>query len=171
MIMKERTLWPIVLGIATLVGITIGVSRCTHKNDELTEDHERERHFDDSVQNAEIMESVYDRIFQLRLDHPDIVMAQCILESGEFTSDLFKEGNNCLGMKVPGQRPTFAVGVCRGHARFKSWHDCIADYALWQSAYGRGLSDDAYLALLDRIYAEDGSYTAKLKSIIRKYNL
>ena len=85
MIMKERTLWPVVLGIVTLVGITIGVSRCTHKNDELTEDHERERHFNDSVQNTEIMESVYDRIFQLRLDHPDIVMAQCILESGEFT--------------------------------------------------------------------------------------
>lgn len=171
MIMKERTLWPLVMGVAAFVGIVFAVSRCTHRTDEVSEERERGRHFGDSVQNAEIMESVYDRIFQLRLDHPDIVMAQCILESGEFTSDLFKEGNNCLGMKVPGQRPTFAVGVYRNHAKFRSWHDCIADYALWQSAYGRGLSDDAYLALLDRIYAEDGSYAGKLKSIIRKYNL
>lgn len=51
--MKERTLWPVVLGIATLVGITIGVSRCAHKNDKLTEDHERERHFDDSALTCE----------------------------------------------------------------------------------------------------------------------
>lgn len=128
-------------------------------------------HPNDSTSKSELMESVYDRIFQLRLEHPDIVMAQCILESGEFTSDIFINGNNCLGMKVPGQRPTFAVGVYRNHARFRSWHDCIADYALWQSVYGRGLSDDAYLALLDRIYAEDGSYARKLKSIIRKYEL
>lgn len=171
MIMKRATLWPLVLGVVTFVSIVFTVTRCTHRTDEVVEEECEEHHFDNTVQNAEIMESVYDRIFQLRLDHPDIVMAQCILESGEFTSDLFKEGNNCLGMKVPGQRPTFAVGVCRGHAKFKSWHDCIADYALWQSAYGRGLSDDAYLSLLDRIYAEDGSYAAKLKSIIHKYNL
>lgn len=126
---------------------------------------------DSTTSKSELMESVYDRIFQLRLEHPDIVMAQCILESGEFTSDIFINGNNCLGMKVPGQRPTFAVGVYRSHARFRSWHDCIADYALWQSIYGRGLSDDAYLALLDRVCAEDGSYARKLKSIIRRYEL
>lgn len=152
-----------------VIGIIMAVVSFTgnHKsnNDEVI------NHFSDSTSKSELMESVYDRIFQLRLEHPDIVMAQCILESGEFTSDIFINGNNCLGMKVPGQRPTFAVGVYRNHARFRSWHDCIVDYALWQSAYGRGLSDDAYLALLDRIYAEDGSYTAKLKSIIRKYNL
>lgn len=152
-----------------VIGIIMAVVSFTgnHKsnNDEVI------NHFSDSTSKSELMESVYDRIFQLRLEHPDIVMAQCILESGEFTSDIFINGNNCLGMKVPGQRPTFAVGVYRNHAKFRSWHDCIADYALWQSAYGRGLSDDAYLALLDRIYAEDGSYAGKLKSIIRKYEL
>jgi hypothetical protein len=46
-------------------------------------------------------DEVYDYIFKLRLDHPDIVMAQCIEESGTFTSKLFREGHNCLGMKVP----------------------------------------------------------------------
>lgn len=168
MIMKKRSLWSLVLGIAVFIGLIVCVARCTHDTDE---QNEVERHFTDSTHNVELMESVYDRIFQLRLEHPDIVMAQCILESGGFTSELFREGNNCLGMKVPGQRPTFAVGVCRGHAKFRTWHDCIADYALWQSAYGRGLSDEAYLALLDRIYAEDGSYTTKLRSIICKYNL
>lgn len=170
-IMNRKTLWlwnfGVIGGLCILIIICIG-SMFSHNE---PVDSNTVIHLSDSTSKSELMESVYDRIFQLRLEHPDIVMAQCILESGEFTSDIFINGNNCLGMKVPGQRPTFAVGVYRNHARFKSWHDCIADYALWQSAYGRGLSDDAYLALLNRIYAEDGSYAAKLKSIIRKYEL
>lgn len=159
--------------VATVVyGVSIAVAvQCSRSSQHRADVEQELHHFADTVRNAEIMESVYDRIFQLRLDHPDIVMAQCILESGGFTSDLFNRGNNCLGMKVPGQRPTFAVGVYRNHARFRSWHDCIADYALWQCAYARGLSDAAYYTLLDRIYAEDGSYTSKLKAIIRQYNL
>ena len=172
--MNKIVFWPVkpvtifwVLLVITGTIITVISFTGNHESN----NNEAINHFSDSTSKSELMESMYDRIFQLRLEHPDIVMAQCILESGEFTSDIFINGNNCLGMKVPGQRPTFAVGVYRSHARFRSWHDCIADYALWQSAYGRGLSDDAYLALLDRIYAEDGSYAVKLKSIIRKYRL
>lgn len=60
-----------------------------------------------------LFDEVYDYIFKLRIDHPDIVMAQCIEESGGFTSKLFVEGHNCLGMKVPGSRPTLAVGTVR----------------------------------------------------------
>lgn len=172
--MNKITFWPIrpvtilwILLVATGIIITVVSFTGNHESN----NDEAINHFSDSISKSELMESVYDRIFQLRLEHPDIVMAQCILESGEFTSSLFVEGNNCLGMKVPGQRPTFAVGTCRGHARFKSWHDCLSDYAVWQSIYGRGLSTSDYLALLDRIYAEDGSYAAKLKSIIRKYKL
>lgn len=169
MIMNKKKFWISLLTGAILLLIVSIITLCTRNVDFTVED--RTCHFSDSTSKSELMESVYDRIFQLRLEHPDIVMAQCILESGEFTSDIFINGNNCLGMKVPGQRPTFAIGVYRNHAKFRSWHDCIADYALWQSAYGRGLSDDAYLALLDRIYAEDGSYARKLKSIIHKYEL
>lgn len=173
-IMNEKIFWPvrpvtIFWILLVIAGVTITAISFTGNHE--SNNDEAINHLNDSTSKSELMESVYDRIFQLRLEHPNIVMAQCILESGEFTSDIFVNGNNCLGMKVPGQRPTFAVGVYRSHARFRSWHDCIADYALWQSAYGRGLSDDAYLALLDRIYAEDGSYAAKLKSIIRKYEL
>lgn len=162
----RRIIIAVVVTAIAVIGFSFGCSHRGSEENELTTVH-----FSDSTGRADLMESVYDRIFQLRLEHPSIVMAQCILESGEFTSDIFVNANNCLGMKVPGQRPTFAVGTYRGHARFKSWHDCIADYALWQSAYGRGLSDDAYLALLDRIYAEDGSYARKLQNVIRRYNL
>lgn len=115
---------------------------------------------------AELFDRVYDYIFVLRIDHPDIVMAQCIEESGAFTSRLFLEGNNCLGMKVPSTRPTLAVGTMMGHARFNSWRDCITDYAIWQSTFCRRFTRDEYFAYLDRIYAEKKGYSGRLKEII-----
>lgn len=125
----------------------------------------------DSTLVVDTFESVFDYIFQMRIDHPAIVMAQCIEESGHFRSELFTKAHNCLGMKVPGSRPTHAVGVYKGHARFKNWHDCIADYAIWQSIYGRNMSETEYFALLDRIYAEKQGYSTRLKNIIKKYGL
>lgn len=121
--------------------------------------------------DSDIAQSVYDFIFQLRLEHPEIIMAQCIEESGNFTSDLFKNANNCLGMKVPGQRITLAVATYKGHAKFKSWHDCILDYAIWQSCYARGLGKDDYYAFLDKLYAEADGYSNRLKKIIKQYDL
>lgn len=65
----------------------------------------------DSVNVATtLQDSVYGAIYALRIQHPDIVMAQCIEESGHFTSRLFVDGHNCTGMKVPSTRPTLAVG-------------------------------------------------------------
>lgn len=121
--------------------------------------------------NREIFDEVYDYIFQLRIDHPDIVMAQCIEESGRFTSKLFKEGHNCLGMKVPGSRPTLAVGTMMGHARFNSWKECIADYAIWQSTFARHLSKEEYFHYLDKVYAEKKGYSERLKCIIESNKL
>lgn len=124
----------------------------------------------DSVPET-FFDEVYDYIFKLRIDHPDIVMAQCIEESGGFTSKLFVEGHNCLGMKVPGSRPTLAVGTMLGHARFNSWRECIADYAIWQSTFARRLTKDEYFAYLDRVYAEKKGYSGRLKAIIQSRGL
>lgn len=119
----------------------------------------------------DVYTQVHDLIFELRLDHPDIVMAQAIEESGHFRSTLFTQGNNCLGMKVPYTRPTTAVGTLEGHARYASVRDCILDYALWQSSFARGLSRDEYLALLDRTYAAKDGYSDRLRRIIRDNSL
>lgn len=119
----------------------------------------------------DVYTQVYDLIFELRLDHPDIVMAQAIEESGHFRSTLFTQGHNCLGMKVPCTRPTTAVGTLKGHARYSSVRDCILDYALWQSSFARGLSRDEYLALLDRTYASKKGYSDRLRRIIQDSSL
>ena len=124
-----------------------------------------------NVDSISLVDSVYTCIFLLRIEHPDIVMAQCIEESGGFTSLLFKEGNNCTGMRVPAQRPTLATGALYNHARFASWRECLADYAIWQSIYARGLTREDYLAYLDRVYAEKKGYSERLKKIINDKNL
>lgn len=112
-------------------------------------------------------DEIYSTIFQLRIEHPEIVFAQCILESGRFSSQLFLKGNNCLGMMLSKVRPSVAIGVYLGHAQYEHWRDCLIDYALWQTAYARGLSSDEYLKYLDKVYAEDSLYSKKLRYIMR----
>lgn len=118
-----------------------------------------------------IQDSVYSYIFKLRLEHPKIVMAQCIEESGHFKSKLFLEGNNLIGMKVPSIRPTLAKSVLYSHAKFNSWKECLADYAIWQQIYVRNKSENEYFEYLDKVYAEKKGYSDRLKEIIKRYNL
>lgn len=108
-------------------------------------------------------EEVKAEIIKLNIDHPDIVFAQCQIESGNFTSNIFKNNNNCLGMKLARSRPTTANGEQFGHAFYDSWQDCLKDYALWQAAYARNLSKEEYLQLLGEIYAEDSNYINAIK--------
>jgi flagellum-specific peptidoglycan hydrolase FlgJ len=59
---------------------------------------------------------------------PWLIAAQAMLETGNFTSAIFRENRNLFGLKVPRQRPTFAIGENRGHAVFADHRDCIEDY-------------------------------------------
>ena len=90
-----------------------------------------------------------------------------MIESGNFTSNLFKQNNNMFGMKEAKQRPTTALGAENNYAYYEDWQSCVEDYALWQSAYGRGLTDKQYLELLGSVYAEDSLYTNKIKNLIK----
>jgi uncharacterized FlgJ-related protein len=71
----------------------------------------------------------------MNLKFYDIVYAQAIIETGHFTSNIFKNGNNLFGMKVARQRPTTAIGEYKGHAKYESWEESVMDYALFQAAY------------------------------------
>lgn len=59
------------------------------------------------------------------------ITAQAGHETGGFTSVIFKENNNCFGMKFPSIRKTFATGTQYGHATFASLTDCIKDFLLY----------------------------------------
>lgn len=101
----------------------------------------------------------------LNVEHPHIVFAQMLLESGNFKSDLAKNNNNFFGMKYPRQRATVAKGVDRGYAYYRSWSYSVLDYAIWQRIYASGLTEEEYLEMLSEKYAEDKAYVRKVKSV------
>ena len=99
--------------------------------------------------------------------YPDIVLAQAKIETGNFTSVIFKENNNLFGMKVAKSRPTTAVGKSRNHAVYQNWLASLADYKLWQDQMiHRAPTKRKYLEYLSRNYAEDKTYVRKIKNLL-----
>ena len=99
----------------------------------------------------------------------DIVYAQAVLETGSFSSKVFRVNNNLFGMKVAKSRPTTALGLRRGHAFYKDWRMSVVDYALFQSAYTRKIrTEEGYYKYLSRNYATDVTYVNKLRVIVNK---
>lgn len=105
-------------------------------------------------------------LVNLNIKFPHIVMAQAKLESSNFKSKIFIKNNNMFGMKVANIRPSTNLGSQNGHAYFKSWTDCVLDYALYQAAYlNRIKSEKEYYQYLSNNYAEDKRYVKKVKEI------
>lgn len=61
--------------------------------------------------------------------------AQAGHETGNFTSRIFKENNNCFGMKLALIRKTTATGEKYGHATFSSLKSCIDDFFLYYNNF------------------------------------
>ena len=115
-----------------------------------------------SVPELTIADSVKLLIHQTNIAHPDIVYRQAVLESGNFTSDIFRENNNIFGMRMAFSRPNVQTGGNRGFAVYENWKDSLYDYALWQVYSAKGLSREAYIELFGSIYSEDSEYINKL---------
>jgi len=100
-------------------------------------------------------------------DLKDIIIRQAILETGAFTSNIFKESHNLFGMKHPKVRPTTSLGTNRGHAKYAHWSCSVKDYILWLDYFqARGHVIDNYYNFLRRVgYAEDPLYILKLKNL------
>lgn len=98
---------------------------------------------------------------------PEIVLAQAKLETGSFSSKIFRENNNLFGMKVARTRLCVAKGERRGHANYEHWTYSVMDYALYQSTYAKRVrTRDGYLRFLSRGYAENDKYIESIKSLM-----
>ena len=99
--------------------------------------------------------------------YPDIVMAQAKIETGHFTSKVFKENNNLFGMRLPRQRSTTAIGEQYKHAQYTSWRQSVIDYKIWQDrVLTKVKSRKAYLKYLSKYYATDKQYVTLIKQMI-----
>ena len=83
------------------------------------------------------------------------VLAQAKIESGHFTSDVFKKTNNFLGLYDSKNKCYFS---------FDSWQDCVKGYV--NSVQYRKKPNETHTDFLKRIgYAEDPAYINKVKQI------
>jgi uncharacterized FlgJ-related protein len=111
-------------------------------------------------------------INDLNIRFPHIVMAQAIIESGHFQSNVFRTNHNLFGMKQARARCTTARGTELNHAFYDSWKESVYDYAFFQSRYLNDLrTEEAYLDYLDRNYAEAPNYDKAILRVIEDQNL
>jgi len=104
--------------------------------------------------------------------YPHIVLAQAKLESGNFTSKVFKQNNNMFGMRKARQRVTSAQGEKNTYASYRDWVDCVYDYAMYQSSVMCNVSNESeYFRKLGERYAEDSLYVSRLQHIIQTKKL
>lgn len=102
------------------------------------------------------------------INKPHIVLAQATLETGNFTSDVFKENHNLFGMKLARSRPTTRLGIKHGHAYYENWESSVEDYGYYQAYQGLAKikNDEQYYNLLYKLgYAEDPNYILKVKKL------
>jgi len=114
---------------------------------------------------------VYEELVRLDVKFPDIVLAQTILESGNFSSKVAKQNNNLFGMRMPKVRETTAIGQRYGYARYYNWKESVKDYKLWQEALLKkypNMTRGQYKSYINRIYSTGKNYISKINLIIQK---
>lgn len=122
----------------------------------------------DEYGNIEPCDSIaYAFIVDNDIQHPEIVLAQMKIESGNYQSGIAKKNNNYFGMRHPAQRLTVSLGQKNGYARYRNWAYSVIDYGLWQRKYAYDLTEDEYLTKLSNTYAEDPNYVSKVKNIAK----
>lgn len=168
---KENILWLVVVVVITTILIQVIMQKeYLTVGDYTFEDVTAGAYCVDSVADYKggLNDSVvYNYCVQLRVRFPEIVTAQCKLESGNYTSELCRNNNNITGMRLASVRPRVAITAMNGYAVYKDWQMCLIDYALWQ-LYNvpQNCTESDYYNLLGRIYSENGSdYIKEVRKI------
>lgn len=113
--------------------------------------------------HSQTKDEILEYMDMLGVEHSEIVLKQCLLETGNLTSDIFKDNHNLFGMKEAHQRTTTALGTNRNHAYYTNWKSSVIDYCLWQRKYFKG--GDYYEFLESYGYATSINYIKKLKEL------
>jgi len=123
-------------------------------------------------QNEFSEEKLITLIKNLNFPFPHVVLAQSMIETGYYTSPIFKENNNLFGMKEAVVRITTCTGTNNGHAVYKNWMDSVYDRAFYSATYLSSINtEDEYYSYLAQYYAQDKEYVSKLKRIIQEREL
>ena len=117
-------------------------------------------------------ENLKDLLILLETPNPSLIYRQARLESGNFTSRVFLEANNCMGMHLARIRPSTSNGFIiadRGRkvAKYDTWVDGILDFVLYLRYYeSLGYDTSNYEEFLTLSgYCESPRYVKLLKSM------
>jgi uncharacterized FlgJ-related protein len=112
-------------------------------------------------------EKLIELLLSLNVKFPHIVLAQAKLESGHYSSKIYKENHNLFGMKEAVVRIHTSKGTQFSHAYYDNWRESVYDYAFYQSSYLSTLkTEEEYYVYLAKSYAEADNYVKLLKSIV-----
>lgn len=112
-------------------------------------------------------------IQEMPFKYKSVILAQAILESGNFKSPVFRENNNLFGFRLASQRLTFSKESNMGYAVFKNYRQSVQERLIYEAKYMHGLSRKQYMAYLDKVYARSGgkSYSEEIENIIVQNNI
>ena len=117
-------------------------------------------------------DKLIDMLISLNIKFPHIVLAQAKLESGNYSSKIFRENHNLFGMKEARVRVHTSTDTQYGHAYYPNWKESVYDYAFYQCRYLSTLhTEKEYYSYLSKSYAEANNYVDILKSMVIKENL
>lgn len=141
------------LFLLSIAVICLGVFKNEGKADTIVEMQEDSipSFYSKSPQNG-----LYEAMEFYNIHHQDIVFAQAVLETGNFSSKLCVDHNNLFGLYDSKHGRYY---------RFNHWTESVEAYQKWIQKRYKPPHD--YYHFLDRIgYATDRNYTSKLKRIV-----
>ena len=146
--------------ISCLIGIFVGAvcvlwyqamkRQCEKINGEVASVVWRQNHFLLSEEN------LMNELKAQDVQFPEIVVAQALLETGNFKSYSCINRNNLFGLRKKDGT----------YMSFEHWTDCVAAYKKYIQKWKQP-PNDYYKYLDDLGYAEDTSYTTKLKQMVK----
>ena len=103
--------------------------------------------------------------------YPDLILAQAVLESGHFKSNVFRQNNNLFGMRQPRKRYTLCKGSNLNHGVYENWKVSVEDRMIYDTLYLKDMTRTQYLKFLDNVYCKNGYYSRTLEKIIKQNDL
>jgi uncharacterized FlgJ-related protein len=168
---NSRIILYFTLGIILSFVIAVSVGYTLGKKDRLNLSEE-EKLIIIQEKNQFTQDKLIDKLNELNVKFPYIALAQSMLETGNYTSKVFKEGNNLFGMREAKQRITTAKGTENNHAYYHTWYESVLDYSFYQCRYLSNITtEEQYYDYLNQSYAEDPNYVKQIKNIIQTNNL
>jgi len=163
----------VLISTATLISVTsLFIGKYLGKTESFSEITEMEKMVIIREADGFSKDKLVTMLKELNVKYPHIVLAQSMIETGQWKSKIFMENNNLFGMKEAKMRITTAGGTQYNHAFYNHWRESVYDYAFYQCRYlGNIRSESEYFQYLSASYAEDPNYLNAIRQVIEKEGL